>query len=170
MYVDINQFKNGKCQLRNYKKWPCIAGVNHSTLSFLLLLQVFSTNNYRVWNGQLIKMIISSSCDDNFINTCLSLKVSGYITCKIILIYLLGFALLYFMFSEVLNTESTLFGINYCLNAVRMFSPNLNFLVYLFFIGLEKLPHWESIHAILEHGRSSLSFIYDCKNFKDNMF
>ena len=160
MYVDINQFKNGRCQLRNDKKWSCIVGLNHSTGSFLLLLQVFSTNNYRVWNGQLIKMKISLRCDDNFINTCLFIKVSGYITCKIILIDLLDFVLLYIMFSKVLNSESTLFGINYCVNAVRMFSPSLNFLVYLFLIGLEKLPHWESIPAVLKHGRCSLSLLH----------
>ena len=93
---------------------------------FLLLLQIFTTDNYEVWNGQLIKMSISSSCDDN-LNTCLYIKFSGNITCKIILISLLRLsrrALHYcFMFSKVLNTESTLFKFCQCLKGVPLFSP-----------------------------------------------
>ena len=149
--------KNEKCRLRNDKKWPWIAGLNHSTRSFLLLLQILTTDNYGVWNGQLIKMNISSSRDDNLINTCLFIKFSGCIICKIMVISILGFALLYITFSKVLNTESTLFGINYCVKAVRMFSPKLNFLVCHFLMELKKPPHWESIHAVL--GRGVLLFL-----------
>ena len=76
-----------------------------STRLFLLLLQIFSTDNYGSWNGQLIKMNICddmSRCDDNLINRCLFIKFSGSINCKILLIFLLGishrgFALLYYV-------------------------------------------------------------------------
>ena len=94
----------------------------HSSRSLLLLLQVFSTDNYEFWDGQLIKMNISSLCDGNL---CLFIKFSGNITCKIILIYLLclsrrGCALLCYVFircllcfyfmKKILNMESTMFG------------------------------------------------------------
>ena len=71
-------------------------------------------------------MSISSGCDDN-LNRCLYIKFSGNITCKVILISLLWLsrsALRYcFMFSKVLNTESTLFKFCHCLKAVALFSP-----------------------------------------------